>query len=210
MPDFEAYNDKLAASSGPHEPVSADAHPARASGELVADVAGSADLADLADIRGSGSFAPFGPADLAAQLVAQADVRGSGGVASFIPAPHEPVRHDAGFASRGSGDFSAHNPDLASTDLAADALRFLGRVFPAVVVPASLFVVVLATQPVVTGLLCLAFLGLNFAASLLAARNARLAEGLRFLGFTAVLLALPSYAGPTAPSWLLGLAVACT
>ena len=104
-------------------------------------------------------------------------------------------------------------PELASTDLAANALRFLGRVFPAVVAPAAVLVVVLAERPAITGLLCLAFLALDFAASLLAARRpgiARLAEGLRFLGFTAVLLALPTYAGPAAPSWLLGLAVACT
>ncbi len=100
--------------------------------------------------------------------------------------------------------------ELASTDLAAEALRFLGRVLPAVVVPAAVFVVVLAERPVISGLLCVGFLAVDVAASLLAARNARLAEALRFLGFTAVLLALPSFAGPAAPSWLLGLAVACT
>ena len=101
-------------------------------------------------------------------------------------------------------------PELASTDLAAEALRFLGRVLPAVVVPATVFVVVLAERPAVTGFLCVGFLAVNVAATLLAARHARLAEALRFLGFTAVLLALPAFAGPAAPSWLLGLAVACT
>jgi len=128
---------------------------------------------------------------------------------SFAAQPSAPaVRSSA----RPTLDLSAHPPgaELTSTNLAAEALHFLGRVLPAVVAPAAVFVVVLAERPAVAGLLCVGFLAVNVAASRLAARDARLAEALRFLGFTAVLLALPSFAGPAAPSWLLGLAVACT
>ena len=114
-------------------------------------------------------------------------------------------------------DLEAHNDKLAapvatSSELAIEVLRLLDRVFPLVVYPAAIFVVVVARQPLATGLVCLGFVLLNILCSLLTRlrRPTRLAEALRYLGFAVVLLALPSFAGVSAPSWLLALAVACT
>ncbi len=93
-----------------------------------------------------------------------------------------------------------------------EALRFLDRVFPAVVVPVAVLVVVLSTRPLAAGLVVAGFVAVNVGASLLSrlAGAARVAELLRYAGFVAVLLALPHFAGAGSPSGLLGLAVACT
>ncbi len=94
-----------------------------------------------------------------------------------------------------------------------EALRFLDRLFPGVVYPAALLVVVLATRPLAAGLTVLGFVAVNVVASLLSRRGggaARVVELLRYAGFVAVLLTLPGFAGADSPSWLLGLAVACT
>ncbi len=103
-------------------------------------------------------------------------------------------------------------PLATSSELAADVLRLLDRVFPAVVYPAAIFVIVVARQPLETGLVCLGFVLVNVLASVLARRRgpSHLVEALRYLGFMVVLLVLPSFAGMSAPSWLLALAVACT
>ncbi len=93
------------------------------------------------------------------------------------------------------------------------ALRFLDRMFPVVVYPAAALVVALASRPLAAGLVVLGFVAVNVAASLLSRRGgavARVAELGRYAGFIAVLLALPGFAGAGSPSWLLGLAVACT
>ena len=93
------------------------------------------------------------------------------------------------------------------------ALRFLDRMFPVVVYPAAALVVALATRPLAAGLVVLGFVAVNVVASLLSRRGgavARVAELGRYAGFIAVLLALPGFAGAGSPSWLLGLAVACT
>ena len=104
-------------------------------------------------------------------------------------------------------DLEAHNDKLAapvatSSELAIEVLRLLDRVFPLVVYPAAIFVVVVARQPLATGLVCLGFVLLNILCSLLTRlrRPTRLAEALRYLGFAVVLLALPSFAGVSAPS----------
>jgi len=114
-------------------------------------------------------------------------------------------------------DLEAPNDKLAapvatSSELAADVLRLLDRVFPAVVYPAAVFVTVVAARPLATGLVCLGFAVLNALVSLLARRRGpdRRLELLRYAGFVVVLLALPGYAGVNAPGWLLALAVACT
>ena len=93
------------------------------------------------------------------------------------------------------------------------ALRFLDRMFPVVVYPAAALVVALATRPLAAGLVVLGFVAVNVVASLLSRRGeavGRVAELVRYAGFLAVLLVLPGFAGAGSPSWLLGLAVACT
>jgi signal transduction histidine kinase len=102
--------------------------------------------------------------------------------------------------------------DFGHLDPSRDTLGFLDRVFPAVVYPAAVLVVALAARPVDAGLVCLGFVAVNIVASLLARRRAgvRGTELLRYLGFVLVLLSLPRFAGEASPSWLLGLAVACT
>ena len=99
-----------------------------------------------------------------------------------------------------------------SSELASDLLRLLDRIFPAVVYPAAVFTTVVAQRPLATGLVCLGFVLVNVAASVhTRTRGAsRVVELLRYVGFVAVLLTLPSFAGARAPSWLLALAVACT
>jgi len=103
-------------------------------------------------------------------------------------------------------------PVTTASELALDVLRLLDRVFPAVVYPAAIFTIVVAQRPLATGLVCLGFVAINIAASLWSRlrRPSRAVELLRYAGFVAVLLALPSFAGARAPSWLLALAVACT
>ncbi len=103
-------------------------------------------------------------------------------------------------------------PVTTSSELALDVLRLLDRVFPAVVYPAAIFTIAVAVRPLATGLVCLGFVLVNVAASLWTRmrRPSRLVELLRYVGFVAVLLALPSFAGVRAPGWLLALAVACT
>ncbi len=85
--------------------------------------------------------------------------------------------------------------------------------FPAVVYPAAVLIAVTSERPVPAGLVCLGFAAINLGASLLTRRRgdlARVAEPLRYLGFIGVLLVLPGFTGQGTPSWLLGLAVACT
>jgi signal transduction histidine kinase len=103
-------------------------------------------------------------------------------------------------------------PPVVEVAPSVEALRFLDRLFPVVVYPAALLVVVMAARPLAAGLVVLGFVAVNVAASLLSRRSdaARVAELLRYAGFTAVLLTLPGFAGADSPSWLLGLAVACT
>jgi len=102
-------------------------------------------------------------------------------------------------------------PVATSSDLAVDVLRLLDRASLLVVYPAAIFVILVAREPLTTGLVCLGLVAVNVLCSLLARLRhpSRLAEPLRLAGAAAVLLALPSFAGVGAPTWLLALAVAC-
>ena len=103
-------------------------------------------------------------------------------------------------------------PAAASSELAVDVSRFLDRVFPVVVYPAAVFIVLASERPLPAGLVCLGFVAVNLVASQLARRHLMSGgvELLRYLEFLAVLLVLPRFTGLGPPSWLLGLAVACT
>jgi signal transduction histidine kinase len=99
---------------------------------------------------------------------------------------------------------------LARADLDHDAARFLGGPFSAFAAAAALAVVALAERPLPGAGVCIVLAVLHALASLAPQlRDSPAAAGLvRLVAFPAALLALPALAGPSAPTWLLGLAIA--